>query len=258
MAIDRSGNVYVTGFSYGSVMSADYALIKYDSSGNVRWVRRYDGTAGGDDRATAVTVDDSNNVYVTGASSSVVHGFDYVTVKYDSAGNWLWVATYDGPAHYHDEATAIVLDDSGNVYVTGSSYGTISWYPDYATVKYDPAGNELWVARYNGPGNETDRTYAIAVDDSHNVYVTGYSAGSGTSSDYATIKYVQFLCGDVNKDGVVDVADVMYLINYLFIGGSPPDPLQAGDVNRDGAVDIADVMYLINYLFIGGSPPCEP
>jgi hypothetical protein len=64
-----------------------------------------------------------------------------------------------------------------------------------------------------------------------------------------------FLIGDANGDGVIDVADVMYLINYLFIGGSSPDPLEAGDANCDGEIDIADVMYLINYLFIGGSPP---
>ncbi len=55
---------------------------------------------------------------------------------------------------------------------------------------------------------------------------------------------------------MVDIADVMYLINYLFIDGSAPDPFEAGDANYDGEVDIADVMYLINYLFIGGSQPC--
>ena len=68
-----------------------------------------------------------------------------------------------------------------------------------------------------------------------------------------------FLRGDVNEDGVVDIADVMFLINYLFIGGSPPQPMEAGDCNCDGVVDVADVMYLINYLFMGGAPPgCQP
>jgi hypothetical protein len=61
--------------------------------------------------------------------------------------------------------------------------------------------------------------------------------------------------GDANGDGAIDVADVMHLINYLFIGGSPPDPLWAGDCNCDEAVDVADVMFLINYLFLEGSPP---
>jgi hypothetical protein len=66
------------------------------------------------------------------------------------------------------------------------------------------------------------------------------------------------VCGDCNEDGVVDIADVIYLISYLFIHGPAPDPIQTGDVNRDAVVDVADVMYLINHLFIGGSPPGEP
>ena len=61
--------------------------------------------------------------------------------------------------------------------------------------------------------------------------------------------------GDANGDGVLDVADVTYMINYLFMGTSAPDPLGAGDCNCDGEVDIADVIYLINYLFLGGSSP---
>ena len=64
-----------------------------------------------------------------------------------------------------------------------------------------------------------------------------------------------YLCGDVNSDGVVDVGDVVYLINYLFKGGAAPNPIQAGDVTRDGVVDIGDVVYLINYLFKGGPAP---
>ena len=67
-----------------------------------------------------------------------------------------------------------------------------------------------------------------------------------------------FLIGDANGDGVTDVADVMYLVNYLFIGGAPPDPLEEGDANCNGEVDVADVMNVINYLFIGGSPPGCP
>jgi hypothetical protein len=64
-----------------------------------------------------------------------------------------------------------------------------------------------------------------------------------------------FMCGDANGDGTVDVADATYLINYLFLGTSAPDPVESGDTNCDGEVDIADVVYLINYLFIGGSAP---
>ena len=62
--------------------------------------------------------------------------------------------------------------------------------------------------------------------------------------------------GDANADGQVSVSDVVYLVSYLFKGGSAPVPLEAGDVNCDGNVTVGDVVYLINYLFKGGPPPC--
>ncbi len=73
---------------------------------------------------------------------------------------------------------------------------------------------------------------------------------------YVIIEEGSFTRGDVNFDGEIDVGDVTYLINYLFLGGPEPIPLESGDVNCDGIVDIADVIYLINYLFIDGPPPC--
>ena len=63
--------------------------------------------------------------------------------------------------------------------------------------------------------------------------------------------------GDVNSDGTVDIADVVFLINYLYKHGIPPSPLITGDVNCDEAVDVGDVIYLINYLFKNEPAPCE-
>lgn len=65
-----------------------------------------------------------------------------------------------------------------------------------------------------------------------------------------------YMRGDVNVDGVINSADIVYLINYLFISGPAPDPLGAGDANCDGMINSADIVYLINYLFVGGPPPC--
>jgi len=254
--VDGSGNVYVTGWSGGSGTADDYATIKYLPNGDTAWVRRYNGPVNGVDTAYAIAVDGSGNVYVTGSSGGSGTADDYATIKYLPNGDTAWVRRYNGPANNFDAAYAIAVDGSGNVYVTGWSGGS-GTADDYATIKYLPNGDTAWVRRYNGPANNFDAALAIAVDGSGNVYVTGWSGGSGTGKDYATIKYVQFLCGDVNKDGVVNSADVSYLINYLFIGGPTPVPiLHVGDVNQDEAVNSADVAYLINYLFIGGPAPC--
>jgi M6 family metalloprotease-like protein len=64
-----------------------------------------------------------------------------------------------------------------------------------------------------------------------------------------------FTPGDANGDGVVGPGDVVFIINYLFRSGPPPDPLEAGDCNCDGVVSPGDVVYLINYLFRSGPPP---
>ena len=214
-------------------------------------MRRYDGLGSAYDEANAITVDGSGNVYVTGYSCGSGTSEDYATIKYYPNGDTAWVRRYNGQGNSSDRAYAIAVDGSNNVYVTGQGE------EGYVTIKYYPTGDTAWVTSYSPPVHQLDLAYAIAVDDSDNVYVTGGSVGLGTSLDYATIKYVQFLCGDVNKDGKVDITDVVYLINYLFISGPAPDPIQAGDVNLDGVVNIADVVYLVNYLFIDGPPPCS-
>jgi hypothetical protein len=103
------------------------------------------------------------------------------------------VAHYDGPitSTFGVQLPAIALDGSGNVYVTASTkIGRGISYNDYATIKYDTDGNQLWAAHYDGPANEDDFAGAIAVDVSGNVYVTGISrVGPDFIDDYATIKY---------------------------------------------------------------------
>ena len=62
--------------------------------------------------------------------------------------------------------------------------------------------------------------------------------------------------GDVNNDSKIDMADIIYLIYFLFMGGPPPVPvMDMGDANCDKKVSVADTVYLINYLFKGGPPP---
>ncbi|MDD2890823.1 MAG: SBBP repeat-containing protein [bacterium] len=185
MAIDDSGNVYVAGYSNGSGTYDDYVTIKYNSSGDTMWLRRYNGPGNGNDIVRAMTVDASGNVYVTGTSieSGDSWSYNYATIKYNSSGAEQWVRRYDGPGNANDDATAIAVDENGNVYVTGESKGAGTEY-DYATIKYNSSGDTMWTRRYNGTNNYYDRAHAIAVDNNGNVYVTGES-----DSDYTTIKY---------------------------------------------------------------------
>jgi hypothetical protein len=66
--------------------------------------------------------------------------------------------------------------------------------------------------------------------------------------------------GDASINGIVDSGDIVFLINYLYRGGSAPHPLSTGDVTCDGVVDVADAIFLINYLFRQGptSHCCGP
>jgi hypothetical protein len=254
IAIAGSGSVYVTGWSWGSGTDQDCATIKYDSSGNQIWVRRYNGPGNGNDNGYAIALDGSENVYVTGASLGSGTYQDYFTVKYDSSGKEVWVRRYNGPGNGYDYSHAMTVDGSGNIYVTGVSYGEGTDY-DCATVKYDSSGNEIWVQRYNGPDNGYDYAYRIGLDSSGSVYIAGGSYSNQTFWDFLAIRYLQGLRGDANGDGVIALGDAIYLLNYLFKNGDPPDPLEAGDANCDGDVQIGDAIYLLNYLFKNGPPP---
>lgn len=71
----------------------------------------------------------------------------------------------------------------------------------------------------------------------------------------------QGMCGDANGDSGVNIADGVWIINYIFAGGLPPQPVLAcGDANTDAGVNIADGVWIINYIFAGGGPPgdCSP
>jgi hypothetical protein len=188
LAVDSNGNVFVTGWSMGSRGDYDYATIKYSGAGVPLWTNRYNGPGNTNDYPIALAVDSSGSVFVTGYSTGSGGDYDYATIKYSGAGVPLWTNRYDGPGNTKDFASALAVDGSGNVFVTGSSTGS-GGDSDYATIKYSEAGVPLWTNRYDGPGNSNDNAKAVAVDRNGDVFVTGSSTGSGGDSDYATIKY---------------------------------------------------------------------
>jgi hypothetical protein len=97
-----------------------------------------------------------------------------------------WVATYNGPANTNDAITSMVVDDSGDVIVAGSSNG-VGTGSDIATIKYNSDGVTQWIQRYNGNGAGSDIPVKVVTDSAENIYVTGWTTGTG--ADIVTIKY---------------------------------------------------------------------
>ncbi|MCC3160840.1 SBBP repeat-containing protein [Hymenobacter sp. 15J16-1T3B] len=226
IALDPSGNVYVTG-STSNGDFYDYATVKYNGrTGQQLWATVYDSPYSLGDFASSVAVGLSGDVYVTGTSAKDASDglFDIVTLKYDGrTGQPLWESRYDGPNNQEDHAGALVVDVRGDVYLTGSAtlkyngrtgqqlwvaasagwdgrlalrqlnglYLTGSSYngsnADYVTLKLDPrTGQELWRTYYDG--GYDDAATGIDVDGPGNVYVTGTSFTS-SDEDIVTLVY---------------------------------------------------------------------
>jgi hypothetical protein len=173
----------------------DTYLAKYDLSGQLIWVRRGGGPF--EDRAFGVSVDDNGDVYMTGfyheeiefgSNSYQSNGTrDMFLVKYSANGQLLWFRTAGGLRN--DDGAAVVAGKDGRIYVTGgfreqSFFGNIEMWAkkgdlDIFTACYTKEGDIVWAKRAGGDIN--DKGFAIALDDTLNVYVTGYF---GYSSEF--------------------------------------------------------------------------
>lgn len=193
ICVDAEGNVYVTGISDGGSSGSgephfDYATLKYNSAGLTQWIRRYN-SSNGEDEGVMVKADELGNIFVTGYSTDVSSFADYTTINYSSDGDTTWISRYNGPASNDDRASSLAVDNLGNVFVTGKSYGGSITDFDFATIKYNSIGDSVWVNRYNGGASDIDGGSAIALDKSGSIFITGYSTNVSTSFDYTTIKY---------------------------------------------------------------------
>lgn len=191
LALDAKRNVYVTGTictEFRVVIGCvhwTFGTIKYSPEGQRLWVARYQLLGNGDAFAAAIAVSAQGEVYVTGGRfpEGQFGSDNYATIKYDTNGTQIWIAQYIGPRSY-DTVRSLTLDAQGNAYVTGTSSGEEPGISEYATIKYDSDGTEVWVARYRRPGSQLNRAAALALDSVGNVHVTGTSEGA-----YSTIKY---------------------------------------------------------------------
>jgi hypothetical protein len=188
VAVDPSGGVYAAGWSYKGGVYGDYVTVKYDAAGRRLWVRKIHEPSASNDGIALLALDATGQACVTVRTLGLDASDDCLTVKYGSNGKTLWTRTYDGPGGGNDAAFDIAVDGAANVHLAGWSLGAGGDW-DYLTIKYDKDGRPLWVRRYDGPARSNDGAFALALDGAGNVYVTGHSQGTDTSSDYATLKY---------------------------------------------------------------------
>jgi len=155
VATDSSGNFYVTGVTYGGLDgntnagNSDLFVFKFNSSGTKQWTKKL-GTWQ-NDLANGVATDSSGNFYVTGFTYQHLDGntsagnADLFVVKYNSSGTKQW--TKQLGTSKHDRARGVATDSSGNVYVTGDTYGGLDGNTS--------AGNaDLFVVKYNSSGTK--------------------------------------------------------------------------------------------------------
>jgi uncharacterized delta-60 repeat protein len=189
IAVNNSGDVFITGTSKLSNQTgvrSDFLTVKYNSSGILQWTSKYHGAANEENEGFCIALDNLGNIYAAGECSEFSGLQDYCVIKYNSSGSQIWKANYNSSNIHRDIISGMVLDTSGNVYVTGSAYTSGSGL-DYETIKYSSSGQRLWVVKYSG-SNSDDWANSISIDNSGNIYVTGQSIANGLFG-CATIKY---------------------------------------------------------------------
>jgi len=187
VAIDLSGNVYISGRTLGSLGglnagSDDVFVAKYNNSGGLLWTRQL-GT-GGLDYSWSVAIDNSGSAYITGYTTGNLGGLnagmaDVFLAKYDSSGSLLWTRQLGTSSN--DFGNAVAVDGLGNAYVSGITYGSLAGpnaggSGDAFLTKYDSSGTLLWTRQFGT--NNFDESNSVAIDYSGNVYISGRTAGS--------------------------------------------------------------------------------
>ncbi|MFX1498866.1 MAG: SBBP repeat-containing protein [Promethearchaeota archaeon] len=226
IAFDSAGNVYMGGStsSFGpAVPNANWFLAKFDSAGNQLWNNSWGTTEG--EWGGSIAVDSSDYIYYIGSTwgYSVPGGSaDVGLVKFSSAGVIQWTRIW-GPTGY-DSPRDIEIDSSNNIYIVAGSDTRGIGGRDVALIKYDSAGNLQWDTAWGGLNFDDPR--ALALDDSGNIYIIGYtdSFGAGdydifiTKYDSTPTQLWNTTWGGVNSDLPGDLA--LDAANNLYIGGN--------------------------------------
>ncbi len=185
LAVDDSGNVYVTGRAGESGTWYDATTIKYSPSGVVVWVNRFDWGENGLDGAGEIQIGPDYGVYCAGYTETNIGYFDMLIFRLTADGENEWQRIYNYVSD-DDSVTAMAVDRFGNAYITGYSY-TVEGDIDWVTLKYNANGGQVWMARH-ATFDEDDQPYAVVVNQQGDVFVAGFDYLEG-SEDYALVKY---------------------------------------------------------------------
>ena len=179
---DFDNNILVAGSSNGAM------TWKFKTNGTLIWERYWVGTYV--HQINKLKYDSKNNIYVCGFTGTSA-GYDYITIKYDSAGNQKWSQTFNGIRSGEDFAEDLITDTLGNTYVTGYACNQpTNWDRSVITIKYDSTGNVVWLRDYHFPVNGNLQPTMISRDKYNNIYVLcGYYYYQPMNAGYLFIKY---------------------------------------------------------------------
>ena len=189
MALDLYGDAWICGISKPTPETCDFLVTKYSNEGVPQFTYIYDGPEHLFDEANCIGTDKLGNVYVGGYTTSSDSGLDLLILRFYADGTLAWKKKYATPKL--DQATALVIDDSCNVYICGNTNNS-QRSSDIVVLKYDSAGNLKWFQVYDGIFNERDAANMIRLDDSLNVYVSGFVNHTNDRSDLPVLKFDPF------------------------------------------------------------------
>lgn len=187
VAVDDKGNAYVTGRSASAVNGGDALTLKYSSSGERLWAKRYNGMANAFDEGADIALDGSGRPYVA-MTSTVMGGENIVVVKYGVSGSKVWEGMWAGPGE-DDEAKAIAVDSRGRAYVAGR-VETLTQSIDAVVVRFKATGGVQWAQMYNGDADLADWGAHVMLRGDH-VYLSGVSTRAGGRFSFLVAKCVR-------------------------------------------------------------------
>jgi uncharacterized delta-60 repeat protein len=187
IAVDLTGNIYITGYTTTIDGFTDIVTMKFDSHGTQEWVKLEDGISDLNSEGLSIAVSNSGNVYVAGYVSNTDNA-DIALLKYTSSGSLEWSPIISGSGSGEDKAWGVVVDETDNVYITGYINDLYNGFDAY-TAKFDTYGTKIWESAINGSGSGEDKAWGVVVDTDGSVYITGQSADALGNSNYLTAKY---------------------------------------------------------------------